>query len=514
MNILKPLLSLSVITFFSRILGFVRDALIAYIFGASELTDSFFLAFKIPNLFRRIFTEGLFSQVLIPTLLEYKNFYNIKIVQSFFSNLLGCMIIFLSIFTILGIFFSPEIVSVIAPGLNRNSYKFHLTIELLKIIFPYIFFISLGSLMGSILNAWNYFFIPACSPILLNTSIIIFITFFSSYFEASIFALAWAILFGGLIQLVYQIPILKKINILTFPKFNINNVRLKIVFKKMGIIIMGISTSQISVIINTIFSSFLVTGSISWMYYSDRLIEFISGIFGVSLGTILLPVLSNSIINTNIKEYHKILDWSLRIGCLIAIPSAISLAILSKAIIIVLFRYGNFSIYDVTMTKNILELYSIGLIPLVLIKILLPGFYSNNDFKSPVVISIFILILTQLMNFYLLPHFQQNSFALSISIASWIHFSFLYLKLLKNKFFFPTSGWLIFLGKIFVSSTVMIGVLFFSLSVISDWNTMSIISKIFQLLLICLLSGFSYLITLFILGFRLRHFSFIISNNN
>ncbi|XBC37977.1 MAG: murein biosynthesis integral membrane protein MurJ [Buchnera aphidicola (Floraphis meitanensis)] len=510
MNILKSLISLSTVTFCSRILGFIRDALIAYTFGASGLTDSFFLAFKIPNLFRRIFAEGFFYQVFIPILSKYKYCYNIKFVKEFISNILGFMIIFLSIFTIFGIFFSSEIISIIAPGLYKNSYEFNLTSQLLKIIFPYIFFISLGSFIGSILNTWNYFFIPSCSSILLNINIIFFILFLSSHFETSIFSLAWAIVLGGIIQLIYQIPFLKKIDMLVLPTFNMKNVKLKITLKKMIVIILGVSTNQISVIINTISASFLVTGAISWIYYADRLIEFISGMFGVSLGTLLLPLLSNNIIGNNKKENSKLLDWALRIGCLIAIPSSISLAILSKVIIIVLFQYGNFSIFDVIMTKDILIFYSIGLIPLILIKILLSKFYSNDDLLSPTIISVFILIITQLMNIIFLPYLKQNSFALSISIAAWINFILLFLVLLNKKYFFPNPGWLVFLGKIFISIIVMIYVLNFNLSIFFNWSSKTILSKFFQLILICFISGCSYLITLFILGLRLKNFSLII----
>ncbi|XBC43124.1 MAG: murein biosynthesis integral membrane protein MurJ [Buchnera aphidicola (Meitanaphis flavogallis)] len=509
MNVLKLLISLSFITFCSRILGFIRDTFIAYTFGASGLTDAFFLAFKIPNLFRRIFAEGFFSQIFIPVLSEFKNIHNVKFIKEFISNVLGLMMLFLGIFTFLGIYFASNIVSIIAPGLNNNPYELYLTTKLLEIVFPYIFFVSLGSLISSILNTWNYFFIPACSPMILNLNIIVFILFFSSYFSVSIFSLAWATLLGGLIQVFYQIPFLRRIDMLVFPKLNIKNIGLQTSLKKISIIVIGMLISQISVIINTIFSSFLVPGSISWIYYADRLVEFISGIFGVSLGTILLPLLSNSKINTDKRKYSKLLNWALRIGCLVAIPSSIVLAILSKIIIIVLFQYGSFSMFDVLMTKNILIFYSIGLIPLILTKVLLSQFYSKNDFISPTIISILILIITQLMNSIFLPYLQHNSFALSSSIAAWINFILLCSILLKKKFFQFEPGWLMFLGKIFIASIVMIFILYFNLDVFSNWNSGTMLFKLYQLILICLLSGCSYLIMLFLLGFRLRHFLLI-----
>ncbi|XBC37460.1 MAG: murein biosynthesis integral membrane protein MurJ [Buchnera aphidicola (Meitanaphis microgallis)] len=514
MSILKSLISLSAITFFSRVLGFIRDALIAYVFGASGLTDAFFLSFKIPNLFRRIFAEGLFSKIFVPVLSEYKNTCNTKFIKELISNVLGYITFFLSIFIILGVYFSSRIISVIAPGLNKNSYEFYLTIKLIEIIFPYIFFISLSSFIGSILNTWNYFFIPACSSVLFNINMIVFITFVSPYFKIPIFSLAWAVLLGGFIQLIYQIPVLKKINIFVLPKFNIYNIRFLKNFKKIGIIIIGMSINQISVVINTIFSSFLISGSISWIYYADRLVEFISGIVGVSLGTILLPVLSNGKGNTREQENSKILNWALKIGCLVAIPSSIALAILSNAIITVLFKYGHFSIFDVTMTKNILVFYSIGLIPLVLIKVLLPAFYSDNDFTSPTIISIFVLIITQFMNIIFLPNFKHNSFALSTSIAAWVNLLLLYWILFKKKYFFLQSGWLIFLIKIFVSVIVMVSILYLNLNVFTSWNTGTVPFRLFQLISICFLSGCSYLMSLFLLGFRVHHFLFVISKKN
>ncbi|XBC41057.1 MAG: murein biosynthesis integral membrane protein MurJ [Buchnera aphidicola (Nurudea yanoniella)] len=507
MNVLKSLTLLSIITFFSKILGFMRDSLIAYTFGASGLTDSFFLAFRIPNLFRRIFSEGFFLQTFVPILSEYKKIHNIEHVKKLVSNILGFMVVFLSIFTIFGILFSSQIIFFISPGLKKNFYKLYLTTEILKIIFPYILFISLGSLISSILNSWNYFLIPACSSILLNISIIIFILFFSSYFYVSIFSLAWAFSLGGLIQLIYQILFLKNINMLVFPQCNIKNFKLYKISKRTKIIIFGIIINQISLIINTISSSFLISGSISWIYYADRLTEFVSGILGVSLGTILLPLLSQQSNNKNNKENYKLLDWALRVGCIIAIPSSLSLMILSKVIIIALFQYGNFSIFDVIMTKNILEFYSIGLIPSILTKVMLSQYYSKNDFINPVIISSFILIVTQIMNILFLPILKHNSFACSSSISSWINFVLLYWISIRKKYFFPEYGWLNFLGKIFISVIIMFLVLYLNLVFFSNWHSITIFHKLFQLILICFLSGCSYFLMLFVLGVRLSHFS-------
>ncbi|AAO27031.1 virulence factor MviN [Buchnera aphidicola str. Bp (Baizongia pistaciae)] len=506
MNILKSLISLSLITFISRILGFMRDLLIAYSFGASGITDAFFLAFKIPNLFRRIFAEGAFSQVFIPILSEYKNNKNIELTRNFISNILGLMIIILSLFTAFGIYFANDIVKICAPGFINSHEKLYLATKMLKIMFPYIFFVSLGSLTGSILNAWNYFSVPAYSSIFLNLSMIMFISFVTAYFNPKILSLAWAVIVGGVFQILYQFPYLKNINMLIFPKFNILNLGVLKFLKQIGIVALGMSVNQVSIIIATISSSFLISGSISWIYYSDRLVEFISGIFGVSLSTILLPLLSKSVNNINIKEYSRLLNWALRLVCILVIPSIIILFTLSESLITLLFKYGAFTYNDVIMTKNVIEFYSIGLLPFVLIKILLAGFYSIRNVKTPMKISIFILVLTQLMNIFFIKYFQYTSFALAISLASWINFFLLYRKLCQSEFFIPSTNWLRFLLKIFAAAMVMLILLFINKNLILSANTHSIFFKILRLFYICASSGGGYLFTLFCLGLRFNHF--------
>lgn len=508
MNLLKSLISVGMMTLMSRILGFVRDVLIASIFGASIFTDAFFISFKIPNLLRRIFSDGAFAQSFIPVLMEYKNNKNHKYVQDFVSSLSSFMIFFLFIITILGMFFSQFIISISAPGFEKLPEKLILSANLLTIMFPYIFLISLSSLFSSILNSWNYFSIPAFSPIFLNISIIIFSIFFSSFFHPRILSLAWAVIIGGLIQFFYQIPFLYKINMLVIPNFHWNNIGLLRIVRKMGTAILGISANQISLIMNTIFSSLLNAGSISWIYYADRLIEFPVGILGVSLSTILFSSLTKNYKNGIKSEYKKLLNWGFRISIILSLPSAVIIFLLAKPIIIVLFQYGKFTDFDVLMTENALKLYSFGLVSFILVKILASAFYAREEVNIPMKISLLTLLLTQLMNPLLIFYFQHAGLALSISISGWINFLLLYWKLYRRKIICFKYSELIFIVHVILSTLVMIIILFFILHMMPMWNIGSFLNKVVRLFCVLLISGITYLFMLNVLGVRLLGFTY------
>ncbi|AEO08681.1 virulence factor MviN-like protein [Buchnera aphidicola str. Ak (Acyrthosiphon kondoi)] len=507
MNLLKSLISVSLMTFISRVLGFIRDVLIASIFGASMFTDAFFVSFKIPNLLRRIFADGVFSQVFIPILVDYKTKKNKKNIKDFISAIFGFMIFFLFLLTILGILFSKFIIVISAPGFSNLPEKLILSTNLLTIMFPYILLISLSSLFSSILNSWNYFFIPAFSPIFLNISIIIFSVFFSSFFNPSIISLAWAVIIGGFIQLFYQLPFVYKINMLVIPNFNWNNVGLLRVSKKMGPAILGTSANQISLIINTIFSSLLNSGSISWIYYADRLIEFPVGILGVSLSTILFTPLAKNYKNGIKLECKKLLNWGFRTSLIVSLPSAAILFFLSKPIIIVLFQYGKFTDFDVLMTEKALKLYSLGLVSFILVKILSSAFYAFEEIKIPMKISLLTLFLTQLMNPFLIFYFKHAGLALSLSISGWINFLLLYSRLYQRKIICFKNSELIFIISIILSTSAMIVILLCILHIMPIWNIGSFFNKIIRLFFVLLISGITYLFMLNILGIRLLNFS-------
>jgi len=511
MNLLKPFISVSAMTLISRILGFIRDVLIANTFGASFYTDVFFVSFKIPNLLRRIFSDGAFSQAFIPILMEYRSTKDKKSMEEFISSTFGFMIFIVLFFTILGMFFSRFLISLNAPGFLESLEKLTLSTHLLTIMFPYILFISLSSFFSSILYSWNYFFIPSLSPIFLNLSIIFFSSCCSSFFHPSIVALAWSVIIGGFFQLLYQLPFLYNINMLVMPNISWNNIGLIKVLKKIGPAVLGTSANQISLIINTIFSSLLNAGSISWIYYADRLIEFPIGILGVSLNTILFTSLSKTHKKNKKSEYKKLLHWGLQISLILSIPSAVIIFILAKPIIIVLFQYGKFTYFDVLMTEQVLKYYSFGLISFILVKILSSAFYSCEKTNIPMKISFFALLLTQLMNPFLIFYFKHSGLALSISISSWINFLLLYFELYKRKMIFFNFRELIFILKLIISTLVMVVILLLVLNVMPLWDIGSFYNKIIRFIFIFFISGAVYLLMLYLLGIHILNFSYKIS---
>ena len=508
MNLLKALAKVGSMTFVSRILGFVRDTLIARVFGAGMLSDAFIVAFKIPNLLRRISAEGAFSQAFVPILSEYKSQRSFDETHGLVNRVATWLGIILVIVTLLGMLAAPWIVSLIAPGFRSDATKMQLTVELLRITFPYIFFISLVSMAGGVLNTYNRFGIPAFTPVWLNVSMIAAVLFFADYFDEPIKVLAWAVFIGGFLQLVFQIPFLKQIGLLPKFDFKRDDEGVWRILKLMGPAVLGVSVAQISLILNTIFASFLITGSVSWLYYADRLMEFPTGVLGVALGTILLPSLSKAYAGKDDTEYSQLLDWGLRLTCLLAAPAAVALAVLAAPLVISLFYYGKFTPLDVVMTQKALIAYSIGLLGLILVKILAPGFYARQNIKTPVKIGIFTLAMTQLMNmlFVFVLDLQSAGLALAIGLGACLNASLLYYHLRRANYFHPQSGWFIFLAKLAVALTVMGVVLHYAMGDADTWLGYHLMKRLIYITGLVLLGGVSYFATLLLLGFRPRDY--------
>ena len=507
MNLLKSLAAVSSMTMFSRVLGFARDAIVARVFGAGMATDAFFVAFKLPNLLRRIFAEGAFSQAFVPILAEYKSKQGEDATRVFISYVSGLLTLALAVVTVLGMIAAPWVITITAPGFADTADKFALTTQLLRITFPYILLISLASLVGAILNTWNRFSVPAFAPTFLNVSMIGFALFAAPYFHPPVLALAWAVTVGGVLQLFYQLPHLKKIGMLVLPRINLKDAGAVRVVKQMGPAILGVSVSQISLIINTIFASFLVSGSVSWMYYADRLMEFPSGVLGVALGTILLPSLSKSFASGNHDEYCRLMDWGLRLCFLLALPSAVALGILAKPLTVSLFQYGKFTAFDAVMTQRALVAYSVGLVGLIVVKVLAPGFYSRQDIKTPVKIAIITLILTQLMNLAFIGPLKHAGLSLSIGLAACINASLLYWQLRKQKIFTPQPGWGPFLGRMIAAVLVMSAVLLGMMHIMPEWSQGTMPFRILRLLAVVVAGIVAYFATLLLLGFKVKEFA-------
>lgn len=507
MNLLKSLAAVSSMTLFSRVLGFARDAIVARVFGAGMATDAFFVAFKLPNLLRRIFAEGAFSQAFVPILAEYKSQQGEEATRIFVAYVSGLLTLILALVTFIGMLAAPWVIMVTAPGFADSPDKFALTSSLLRITFPYILLISLASLVGAILNTWNRFSVPAFAPTLLNVSMIGFAVFAAPHFNPPVLALAWAVVVGGILQLGYQLPHLKKIGMLVLPRLNLKDAGVWRVMRQMGPAILGVSVAQISLIINTIFASFLTSGSVSWMYYADRLMEFPSGVLGVALGTILLPSLAKSFSTGNHDEYNRLMDWGLRLCFLLALPSAVALGILAKPLTVSLFQYGKFTAFDALMTQRALIAYSVGLMGLIVVKVLAPGFYSRQDIKTPVRIAICTLILTQLMNLAFIGPLKHAGLALSIGLAACFNAALLYWQLRKQKIYQPLAGWASFLLRLLIAVLVMAGALVGILMVMPDWESGNMAWRLLRLTAVCAAGGGAYFLALGVMGFRPRDFA-------
>ncbi len=508
MNLLRALVTVSGMTLLSRILGFVRDFVIARAFGAGMATDAFFVAFRLPNLLRRMFAEGAFSQAFVPILADYKNRQGIDATRHLVDRVATLLGLVVAGVSLLGILAAPLIIYASAPGFIDEPDKFALTVALTRITFPYILFMALVALAGGILNTWSRFAIPAFTPVLLNLSFIGMALFAAPWFDPPVLALAWAVLIGGMLQLALQLPALKKIGMR--PRFVVDfgDAGVRRVLKLMAPALLGVSVSQISLLINTIFASFQQSGSVSWLYYADRLMEFPSALLGATLGTILLPSLAKLHTDDQPEAFSSLLDWGLRLTLLLTLPAALALALLALPLIATLFHYGAFSASDALHTRDALVAYSVGLCGLILVKVLAPGFYARQDIRTPVKIAIVTLCTTQLMNLVFtqaLP-LGHAGLALAISLAACLNATLLYHGLRQRGIYRPQPGWGLFGVKLAVALVVMGTVLWFATGTGSSWLDEGGPARVFKLSIIVVAGAASYFATLFALGFRPRDF--------
>lgn len=506
MNLLRTLATVSGLTLVSRILGFVRDFTIAILFGAGAATDAFFVAFRLPNLLRRMFAEGAFSQAFVPVLAEYKNRMGVDAARALASRVATLLAIIVFLVTVLGILFAPGLIYVSAPGFAAQPEKFALTVELTRIVFPYLFFISLVSLAGGVLNTWGRFAIPAVTPALLNISFIAMALFAAPFFEQPVHALAWAVFLGGVLQLCLQLPALHKIGMLPKPTLDTQDEGVRRVLRLMLPMLLGVSVAQISLLINTVFASYLQSGSVSWLYYADRLMEFPAGLLGVALGTILLPSLSKSHASSDAEEFSSLLDWGLRLTFLLTLPAALALAILATPLLATLFQHGAFTPTDVLQTRQALIAYSVGLTGMILVKILAPAFYARQNVKTPVKIALFTLFATQLMNLAFIGPFKHAGLALSIGLAACLNAGLLFYGLRKRKAYLPSPGWAGFGARLIVALVALGAVLWMGMGSELEWLHASASWRVTHLTGLVIAGALTYFVTLWLLGFRLQDF--------
>ncbi|MFN7086211.1 MAG: murein biosynthesis integral membrane protein MurJ [Burkholderiales bacterium] len=506
MNLLKALATVSGMTLVSRILGFLRDAVIARAFGAGLATDAFFVAFKIPNLLRRLFAEGAFSQAFVPILAEYKHRRGEAATRLLVDHVAALLGLVLFVVTLLGIAAAPLIIYVSAPGFAATPEKFDLTVSLLRVTFPYILFISLTSFAGGILNTYSRFAVPAFTPVLLNLSFIAFALWAAPYFDPPVMALAWAVFCGGVLQLAFQAPFLLRIGMLPRLRLDLGDAGVWRVMRQMGPAVFGVSIGQVSLLINTIFASFLVTGSVSWLYYADRLMEFPAGMLGVALGTILLPSLSRHHADGSSDEYSKLLDWGLRLTLVLAVPAAAALALLAVPLITTLFHYGAFTVDDVFSTRTAVIAYSIGLVGLILVKVLAPGFYARQDIRTPVRIAVVTLCATQAMNLVFIWPLRHAGLALAIGLGACLNAVLLHYQLRRRAIYTPQPGWAVFLLRLAIAVYAMAVVLWLATDAAAVWLAAGAATRVAKLAWLIALGATTYFLALWLLGFRLRDF--------
>ena len=457
MNLLSILARISSMTMLSRILGFVRDAVLARIFGSGAAMDAFVVAFRLPNLLRRIFAEGAFSQAFVPVLAEYRAGRTQPETQDFVRHVAGMLMLALFAVTAVGVLAAPAVIWLTAGGFSADgSGRFELAVSLLRVVFPYILFISLSSFVGSILNTYGRFSVPAFTPVLLNVSFIVAALFFAPYFDPPVMALGWAVFAGGLLQLGFQLPWLFRLGFLNMPKLDFSDTEVKRVMKQMLPAVFSSSAQQVSLVINTVFASFLVTGSVSWMYYADRLMELPSGVIGAALGTILLPGLSKHAASGNRADFSALLDWGLRLCALLILPATVGLAVLGFPLVSTLFMYREFGLHDAQMTQYALTASSIGLPAMILVRILAPAFYAQKNVKTPMRCAVVSVLATQFFNLILVWQMKHAGLSLAVGLGACVNAALLFALLRIRGIYVPPAGWKRFLARIGTALAVMV----------------------------------------------------------
>ncbi len=476
-------------TLLSRLLGFVRDVVIARIFGAGPLTDAFFVAFKIPNFLRRLFAEGAFSQAFVPVLSEYRTRRDHAEVRGLVEAVSGTLGLILLIVTAIGVISAPLLVMLFAPGFVGDAERQELTTAMLRLTFPYLLFISLTALAGGILNSYGRFAVPAFTPVLLNLSLIGAALWLAPRMAEPITALAWGVFIAGVAQLAFQLPFLARLKLLTRPRWAWRDSGVQRIIKLMLPAIFGSSVAQINLLFDTLIASFLVAGSVSWLYYADRLVEFPLGVFGIALATVLLPRLSREHATTDPRAFAASLDWGLRWVALIAVPATLGLLLLSGPMLATLFQYGEFGAGDVAMAQLALMAYAIGLTGFILVKVLAPGYFSRQDTRTPVRIAVIAMVANMGLNLlFVLPMVLLDipgphaGLALATSVAAVLNAALLWRGLRRDGVVQPGPGWGVLLLRIAVASAAMAALLGFATGDLAHWLALDALGRATRLL--------------------------------
>ncbi|NNL94570.1 MAG: murein biosynthesis integral membrane protein MurJ, partial [Xanthomonadales bacterium] len=492
---------------------FIRDMVFARYFGASSETDAFFLAFKIPNFMRRLFAEGSFSLAFVPVLSEVRASGDRRALRDLIDHVSGTLAGILLVLTAFGVLAAPLVLSIFAPGwLIEGRPEFWLSADMLRITFPYILLISLTALAGGILNTFDRFLVPALTPALLNISLITAAVLLSGRMDVPVKALAWGVLVAGIAQLLVQVPALMRLGLMPRPRWGWRHSGVRKILKLMIPTLIGSSVAQVNLLLDVVIATFLVSGSVSWLYYSDRLLEFPLGVFGVALSTVILPNLSRKFARQDPHAFSATLDWALRLAVIITLPAALGLAVLSTPILITLFQYQAFQMSDVEMSALSLSAYAAGLPAFIAVKVLAPGFYARQDTKTPVKIAIIAMVSNMALNFIFVgvllalafkgPH---TGLALASSVAAYINAGLLYRGLRNQAVYQPEPGWGRVVLAVVAACAAMVAVIWWQFGEIGHWADASAVERSMRLAWLIAVGAAVYGIALVAGGLRKHH---------
>ncbi len=464
-------------TMLSRILGFVRDMLLARVFGASPATDAFFVVFKIPNFLRRLFAEGAFAQAFVPVLSEYREKNSAAELKDYIDHMFGALAAVVAVVVALGISAAPLVILLFAPGFSGDPAQHRLAEQMLWITFPYLFFISLTAFAASTLNAFGKFAMPALAPIWLNIALISATLVAAPWFAEPVMALAWGVFAAGVLQLVFLLPFLARLGLLPRPRFG-HHAGVRKTVRLMVPAMFGASITQINLLVDTILASLLVAGSVSWLYYSDRLVELPLGVFGVAISTVILPRLARAFSRTDHGDFTGTLNWAIKFTVLLGLPMCAGLIVLAAPMLATLFEYGSFSAFDTHMVALAMSAYALGLPAFLLIKIFAPGFYARQDTKTPVKIGlvavganlVFKALIVLPWIFLLGGHAAHVGLALTTALAAWVNFSLLATVLHRRGAWQPDAALWRFVGQVLAATLVMSAALLWAQPAAADWT--------------------------------------------
>ena len=504
-SLLRSGLLVSVCTFLSRILGLARDSALAFVLGASAGADAFFVAFKIPNFFRRLFAEGAFAQAFVPVLSDYRVNQGHDAVRELVSVVTGSLALVLLGVTALFMATAPWVIFVFAPGFVDNPEQSQLAATLLTVTFPYLLFISLTALAGGILNAHGEYGVPAITPIFLNIVLLIATLGFAQSAAQAELAVAWGVFFAGVVQLLFQVPFLARLKLLPRPRLGFSHPGVKRILILMGPALFGVSVSQINLLLDTVLASFLETGSITWLYLSDRLYELPLGIFAIAISTVILPSLSRSFAGQSGERFANTLDWGLRVLLLIAIPSSIALYVLAEPLIATIFYRGELTVNDVQMAANSLQAYSLGLVFMMLIKVLAPGYYARQDTKTPVKVGVIAMIANMVFNLILVWPFGHVGLALATSMSAALNAGLLWWGLKRGGYHVFSQQWWLLLRVLIVGVAGLVAWLWFYHQKGIDWTSLTDWMRVQHMLIVVLIGVSIYGVCLLLSGLRGHH---------